>query len=84
MNATQITDSKEKKIAKLFTHKCSICGDPNAGWGYGVFLLKGKVGEWRCFAHRIDKMEKQASKIDEKKISSDAKPKTRQEQGSLF
>ena len=42
-----------------FIHPCSVCGDPNAGFGYGVYLRtaiktkdSSKAGTWFCGKHR--------------------------------
>jgi hypothetical protein len=34
------------------THPCSVCGNALAPYGYGVDLLKGRLGTWYCHEHR--------------------------------
>lgn len=46
-----------------FVHYCS-CGQWGA-FGYGVSLLKGKLGTWYCRAHRPDTAKKPPQIIPE-------------------
>ena len=32
-------------------HTCAVCG-ADAGFGFGVFLRRGREGRWSCMAHR--------------------------------
>ena len=41
-------------IAEERGHVCRVCGDPNAGFGFGVFLRRGLEGRWACFTHRAE------------------------------
>lgn len=36
---------------RLLTY-CAVCGKENAGWGFGVDLLRGRLGTWYCTEHR--------------------------------
>ncbi len=33
---------------EVFLHPCSVCGKPDAPFGFGVRLLKGELGTWFC------------------------------------
>ena len=46
-------------------HVCQVCGDPHAGFGFGVFLRRGLEGRWACFAHRL---EVEADEISERPV----------------
>ena len=42
----------------VLIHPCSVCGMPNAGFGYGVSLKKDRLGTWYCADHRPNNTRK--------------------------
>lgn len=43
----------------VLLHPCCICGADQAPYGYGVSLLKGRLGKWYCRDHRPDQQPSQ-------------------------
>lgn len=37
-----------------FDHPCCVCGQPDAPFGFGVFLRHGVKGLWYCADHKAD------------------------------
>ncbi len=47
-----MTASPRLTASGQFLHPCHVCGKAGR-FGSGVSLLKGRLGEWSCAAHRI-------------------------------
>jgi ArsR family metal-binding transcriptional regulator len=67
-------------VELLRNHTCEVCGK-DACFGYGVFLLKGKPGRWRCGLHREELMAL-GQNVDKTQTPSTAMPGP--EKGDLF
>lgn len=55
MNKKQQTDTlmgNQGVKTPCFEHPCCICGQPDAPFGYGVFLRQGIKGLWYCAEHK--------------------------------
>jgi hypothetical protein len=86
-------DAKRPRLVRIegggtaFIHPCGVCGEPNAPFGFGVSLLKGRPGTWRCAAHRDDVLQTEPVKQAPKKNPAPEPvkaPMPEPRQGDLF
>lgn len=49
--SSEAADAQRGREGEVVTHDCSVCG-ARAPFGYGVSLIKDKIGIWYCRHHR--------------------------------
>jgi len=71
MSAPKFTDDRKPRMRSytradgskggpIFWHPCSICGNIDAAYGFGVDMRRDKFGTWYCKEH-VPKNEQSAS-----------------------